>query len=85
MIREKVHGRFGHYESPPIDWNYGLGLSEAMRSEEMGHVAAVMKRGTFGRFATVEEWIGEMVHPAWQDDAFKVVARFKARKEAVES
>lgn len=83
MIREKVHGRFGHEEVPQVNWNYGLGLSDARYAEEMGNVTATLKRGTFGSFATVQEWIDWNVHPAWQEDALSIVADYE--REATES
>lgn len=83
MIREKVYGRFGHEDAPRIERNYGLGLSDVRYAEEMGNVTAALKRGTFGSFATVQEWVDWNVHPAWQDDAMKIVADYE--REACES
>ena len=55
----------------------GLGLSELDRAEEMRIVRTAFVLGTFGQFGSIEKWIDEIIHPAFQDDALRLVARLK--------
>jgi len=55
----------------------GLGLSELDRAEEMRIVRTAFVLGTFGRFGSIEKWIEEVIHPAYQEDALRLVARLK--------
>ena len=59
-------------------WGYTLGLSDILFAEQMGTVRFAFRRGTFGQFATVENWIDEYIHPGYRDEALELVAKMRA-------
>ena len=71
-IHEQYHEAIRRMSDP-----HGLGISELSRAEDMTRVQTAFARGTFGRFATIEEWVDETIHPAWQDEALKLVAELR--------
>lgn len=60
---------------------YGLGMSEEYRAHEMDIVRQMFKSGNFRQFKTIEDWIDECIHPAFVEDALKLVERLKKQQE----
>lgn len=63
---------------------YGLGMPEIVRVEDIQRLYRVLRTGDFGWCKTAEEWIEWNVHPAYEDEALEIVAKFRAELRSQE-
>jgi len=61
---------------------YGLGMPEIIRVEDIRRLYRVLRTGDFGWCKTAEEWIEWNVHPAFEDEALEIVAKFTAELQS---
>ena len=60
---------------------YDMGMDEEYHAQEMALVRQVFKRSEFWHYKTIEDWIEDCIHPAFVDDALKLVERLRKQKE----
>ena len=60
---------------------YDMGMDEEYHAQEMALVRQVFKRSEFWQYKTIEDWIEDCIHPAFVEDALKLVERLRKQQK----